>query len=92
MYNPVSFMFRFCFFSFNYFNHVDRTDFVVMQVLIPILSSQLESAVNAKDVLIIKVCLFSLCTSLMVQSSPASSLICFSTSSTSNKSLFLGLD
>ncbi|KAL8489605.1 hypothetical protein ACS0TY_025004 [Phlomoides rotata] len=37
------------------------------EVLIPILSSQLESAANAKDVLKIKVCLFSLCTSLMVR-------------------------
>ncbi|KAL6523246.1 hypothetical protein OROGR_016849 [Orobanche gracilis] len=37
------------------------------KVLIPILSSKLESAATAKDVLKIKVCLFSFCTSLMVR-------------------------
>lgn len=37
------------------------------EALIPILSSQLESAANAKDLLTIKVCLFSLCTCLMAR-------------------------
>ncbi|PIN16692.1 hypothetical protein CDL12_10657 [Handroanthus impetiginosus] len=37
------------------------------KVLIPILSSLLEAAANAKDLLRIKVCLFSFCTSLMVR-------------------------
>ncbi|KAK6124641.1 hypothetical protein DH2020_041613 [Rehmannia glutinosa] len=37
------------------------------QVLIPNFSSQLESAASTKDVLTIKVCLFSFCTSLMVR-------------------------
>ncbi|KAL1549976.1 hypothetical protein AAHA92_17995 [Salvia divinorum] len=41
------------------------------EVLIPILSSQLESAANAKDMLKIKVCLFSLCTCLMVRGNNA---------------------
>ncbi|XP_042053804.1 uncharacterized protein LOC121798730 isoform X2 [Salvia splendens] len=41
------------------------------KVLIPILSSQLESATNAKDTLKIKVCLFSLCTCLMVRGNNA---------------------
>ncbi|KAG6428987.1 hypothetical protein SASPL_107026 [Salvia splendens] len=41
------------------------------EVLIPILSSQLESAANAKDTLKIKVCLFSLCTCLMVRGNNA---------------------
>lgn len=36
-------------------------------VLIPTMSSQLEYAANAKDVLMIKACLFSVCTSLMVR-------------------------
>ncbi|KAL6505989.1 hypothetical protein OROHE_022708 [Orobanche hederae] len=39
------------------------------KVLIPILSSKLESAASAKDVLKIKVCLFSFCTSLMIRGS-----------------------
>lgn len=47
---------------------------LLMQVLIPILSSQLESAASAKDLLKIKVCLFSLCTCLMVGSSPYKSI------------------
>ncbi|KAL6530431.1 hypothetical protein OROMI_028320 [Orobanche minor] len=37
------------------------------KVLIPILSSKLESAASAQDVLKIKVCLFSFCTCLMVR-------------------------
>ncbi|KAL3637259.1 hypothetical protein CASFOL_019558 [Castilleja foliolosa] len=37
------------------------------KVLVPVLSSQLESAASAKDVFKIKVCLFSFCTSLMVR-------------------------
>ncbi|KAI3471584.1 hypothetical protein Pfo_028234 [Paulownia fortunei] len=41
------------------------------KVLIQILSSQLESAANAKDLLKIKVCLFSFCTSLMVRGNNA---------------------
>ncbi|KAH6818792.1 hypothetical protein C2S51_002395 [Perilla frutescens var. frutescens] len=41
------------------------------EVLIPILSSQLESAANAKDMLKIKVCLFSLCTCLVVKGNSA---------------------
>ncbi|EYU18758.1 hypothetical protein MIMGU_mgv1a000625mg [Erythranthe guttata] len=37
------------------------------EILVPILSSELEAAANAKDVFKIKVCLFSFCTSLMVR-------------------------
>ncbi|KAL0359508.1 UNVERIFIED_CONTAM: hypothetical protein Sangu_0800200 [Sesamum angustifolium] len=37
------------------------------KVLVPVLSSQLESAADAKDTLKIRVCLFSLCTSLMIR-------------------------
>uniref|UniRef100_A0A5B6YYI7 Uncharacterized protein n=1 Tax=Davidia involucrata TaxID=16924 RepID=A0A5B6YYI7_DAVIN len=37
------------------------------QVLFPIISSQLEHAANAQDVLKIKACLFSICTSLVVR-------------------------
>lgn len=37
-----------------------------LQVLIPMMSSQLEYAANAKDIIMIKTCLFSVCTSLMV--------------------------
>ncbi|KAL3819820.1 hypothetical protein ACJIZ3_005725 [Penstemon smallii] len=41
------------------------------KVLIPIVSTELETAAKAKDVLKIKVCLFSFCTSLMVRGSDA---------------------
>ncbi|KAG8371928.1 hypothetical protein BUALT_Bualt12G0013800 [Buddleja alternifolia] len=41
------------------------------EVLIPILSSLLESAANVMDVFKIKVCLFSFCTSLMIRGSNA---------------------
>ncbi|KAL0453083.1 UNVERIFIED_CONTAM: hypothetical protein Slati_1286400 [Sesamum latifolium] len=41
------------------------------KVLVPILSSQLESAANAKDTLKIRVCLFSLCTSLTIRGNNA---------------------
>ncbi|KAL2225935.1 UNVERIFIED_CONTAM: hypothetical protein Sindi_1952200 [Sesamum indicum] len=41
------------------------------KVLVPVLSSQLESAANAKDTLKIRVCLFSLCTSLMIRGNNA---------------------
>ncbi|KAL0383567.1 UNVERIFIED_CONTAM: hypothetical protein Scaly_0644000 [Sesamum calycinum] len=41
------------------------------KVLVPVLSSQLESAADAKDTLKIRVCLFSLCTSLMIRGNNA---------------------
>ncbi|KAK4404886.1 hypothetical protein Sango_0857200 [Sesamum angolense] len=41
------------------------------KVLVPVLSSQLEFAANAKDTLKIRVCLFSLCTSLMIRGNNA---------------------
>ncbi|KAL7138505.1 hypothetical protein ABFS83_10G168700 [Erythranthe nasuta] len=41
------------------------------EILVPILSSELEAAANAKDVFKIKVCLFSFCTSLMVRGNSA---------------------